>query len=98
MGPMMVNWTAPAFDRVMPKRGGTRAGHDALKEMEIGASSRRLLRRCDLLRGGGGGGSGGKMDELAGPGNEVLHVGAVLVAAVVLTPRQFSLQQAGIDG
>lgn len=37
-------------------------------------------------------------DELVGPGNEVFHVGAIFVPTVVLPPREFAIEQAGVDG
>ena len=38
------------------------------------------------------------MQKFIRPGDEVLHVGAIFVAAVVLAPGQFALHQARIDG
>src|SRR5258706_15905164 len=37
------------------------------------------------------------LEELAGPGDEMLHVRAILVAAVVLAPGEFAVEQAGVD-
>src|SRR5436189_3764276 len=43
--------------------------------------------------------SGGRpmSNELIGPRDEVLHVRTIFVSAVVLTPGEFAVEQAGVD-
>src|SRR3954471_23016852 len=65
----------------------TTAGKRALKG--IPSKSYSLLRTRGDRRG--------VLQELVGPGDEVLPVGAVGVAAVVLTPGELAVQQAAVD-
>ena len=38
------------------------------------------------------------LDELVGPRDEVFHIRTVFVSAVVLTPGQFTVEEANVDG
>ena len=51
-----------------------------------------------LLRPGRGSGGREVPDQPVGPGDERLHVRAVFMAAVVLTPRQLSIQEPRVHG
>src|SRR5206468_2073525 len=45
-----------------------------------------------------GRGGRGELEELAGPLDEVFHVRAIFVSAVVLAPSEFAVEEAGVHG